>query len=244
MGAAGGVGADHRDPPHPVACRQLGQARFGHRHVVCGRIGAGITGPQHHGQWFTCSLRPVERGQRVKPEAFLIRRLRVFLLTVGREKGRIHIHDQRLLDTGADHRGCVPGRSPSAGTYLGADRVDHRQGCGAITAKVCDQPGHGRIRGHRPEHPRLGPQPVHVGQAVAAHGQTQHQIQHDLPRIVPRKGFTPRSQCRAQSLRHTERFHCFGQQDSTGLGHDPGPAAVNTNTGIKPVEFFTRNVPS
>ncbi len=71
VGAAGGVGADHRGPPHPVACGQLGQGRFGHRHVVCGRIGAGITGPQHHGQWFTCSLRPVERGQRVKPEAFL-----------------------------------------------------------------------------------------------------------------------------------------------------------------------------
>jgi len=63
-----------------------------------------------------------------------------------------------------------------------------------IRGQPGDRAGHRRVRRHRPEHPRLGPQQPDVGQAVPTDRERDRQTTDDLPRVVPGQRPTPRLQ--------------------------------------------------
>ncbi len=86
------------------------------------------------------------------------------------------------------------------------------------------QPGHRRVRGHRPEHPRPGPQRRQIRRAVPAGGQHDPQIQHHLPRS-----------CRAWALRHRANLVDSSRSSPTtaaGLGQQHRPGQTDQPFGV------------
>ena len=199
MGAAGAVGADQHSlarPPARCVAWELRERCFEYCDVIRGGVGASVSLSEHEGKRFTRPGSAVicEGQQRVEPEAFLKGRGREFLVRMRGDQRRVDVDDDRVIDVGAVVRGvlagCGPHPCPGRGTR-GIDRLQHPV---RVSGQGIDQPRHRRVRGHRPEHRRLGTQHRDVGQAVPADRECDRQIGHDLARIMPRQRSAPPAQ--------------------------------------------------
>jgi hypothetical protein len=110
--------------------------------VVGGGVGPGVPRAQQHRRWFPGTGLAVvdERPQRVEAKPLLECRPGLFLLRMGRDQGRVQVHDQRVLHR---HRmiGRVPTRErPRPTTREGPGPVDRREHPVGVVGEPVDGP--------------------------------------------------------------------------------------------------------
>lgn len=156
MRAAGGVGAHQGPSSAAVWLRELGQRLRGRGDVVGGGVAARVARPQQARARLVGALRAVvdEREQGVMSEGLLPGCGGVLLLGVGQDQDAVDVHDHLA----ARVRRRVIGQPPDPLAHVGPSLPHGGQVPGAGRGKRVDQPGDGRIRGHRAEHGGLGPQ--------------------------------------------------------------------------------------
>jgi len=172
--AAGPVRADQHPPPWArVAVGELRQRGLGDSDVIAGLVGAGVARPQQDLECFAGSVRAVvgERQQGVEPVPAFERRSSLLLLRMRGDQRRIQVDNQRLLSGSAVVGGMDTGHTPHGGAGLLPRRRDRLDRLVRIVGQGLDQPGHRRIRRHRPVDPWFGAQGGEVAQRITA----QHQ---------------------------------------------------------------------
>ena len=94
--------------------------------------------------------------------------------------------------------------------------------CGVdLAGKGVDQPGHGRIRGHRPEQPGLGGQGAGIGEAVSTRATLVATSSTTLSRSCTARGLASRLQLGRERSVQAHRAVRLDQRHRPGLGHQP-----------------------
>ena len=218
MGAATGIGADQHAAPRPAG--QLRQRQPGHLDVLGRGVRSGVPGAQQDGQGLpACPIAVVgERSQRMEPIGLLPGRSGFLFLRVRQHDRRVDVHrDQRRVPAG----GAVAGQRPGAHAGCRPGPADRPQRPRALRGQRADQAGDHRIRRHRPRQLRLGAQHRDISQAVPTQGECHGQVGQDLPRVVHRPRRPPPGQGAGQALAQPSDPQRLGQQQPTGLGHQP-----------------------
>jgi len=145
--------------------RQLGEGGVEHRYVIGGGAGAGVAGPQQHGQLLAGGIQP--GAQRVEPEPALVGRRRLFLLRVRPDQGGVDV----------DHvEARVHARRPRPCTGSGPGLADAAQG-GVVDG--LQGPPRRRRRRHLPEQGGLVAQHRQIRDRLAAVGERHRQVDQD-----------------------------------------------------------------
>jgi hypothetical protein len=126
------------------------------------------------------------------------------------------------------------GQHPDPLAYFGPRGTDRGQSLRPACGELVDEPGDGRVGGHRPEHGRLGPQHADIDQAVPAQRDRQGHVRQDLPRIVYRPRPPPRRERRRYRGVQAALADCLGQQHSSGLGDHRPATALDADTRVRP----------
>jgi hypothetical protein len=116
VGAAAGVGADQH--LMTTVAGQLSQGEAGGGDVVVRGVGAGVSRPQHDGQWLAGAAFSVigEDCHRVEAEGFLPGRSCLLLVGVGYEDGGVDVEgDQFAVGAGCGGSGQHPGACSCGG---------------------------------------------------------------------------------------------------------------------------------
>ncbi len=159
VGQPGGIGAgDHLRGRH----RQLGEGGVEHRYVIGSGAGAGVAGPQQHGQLLAGGILP--GAQRVEPEPALVGRRRLFLLRVRPDQGGVDVDHVEVR---------VHARRPRPCTGSGPGLADAAQG-GVIDG--LQGPPRRRRRRHLPEQGGLVAQHRQIRDRLAAVGERHRQV--------------------------------------------------------------------
>ena len=188
--------------------RELREREPGRLDMVGGGVRPGVAGPEHEGQRLPVAVCAVvgPGGHGVMAEGLLPGRTGLFLLRVRDHDGRVQVDDDRAaVAAGRGISGQRPGPLPGSGPR-GPDR---RQRPRPARRQRLDQPGHHRVRCHRPGQGGLLAQHRDIGQAVPAQRQRRGQVRHDLARVVHRPRRPPRLQGGGQAPAqpgHPERF--------------------------------------
>jgi hypothetical protein len=158
VGGPGGVGADQHLAAGPAAgavAGELPQRGAGDGDVVGGGVGPGVAEPRQHRQWLPAARRAVvgEAPQWMESVAAFERRRGLLLVAVRGDQGGVEVDDQRRRRARRGVRGVFPGQRPDPGPGRRAGGVDRGQRGGGVDGQQVQGAGHGRVRGHRPEHP-------------------------------------------------------------------------------------------
>jgi hypothetical protein len=171
-----------------------------------------------------------EREQRVMAERLLPGLGGVLLLGVREDQHSVDVHDHLA----ARVRGRLAGQPPHAVADVGPRPADRREGTGPGRGEGVDQAGDGRVGGHRTEHGGLGPQHRGIGQAVAAQGYGECDVQQDFARVMDRPGLAPRRQCRRYCRVQPCLAGGLDQQYSAGLRDHLATTALDADTRVRP----------
>ena len=163
----------------------------------------------------------------MEPKGLLPGPRRVLLVGVRGDQGGVQVeHHPPVLDRCAGPRPHpLPGSGPRTG--------DRRQRVIGIPGQGRDQPRHRGIRGHQAEHPRLGAQHREIAGGVPTQRDRHRQIQHDLPRIMRRERFTPRSEQPRQLPRQPATAGGVYQQGRARVRHQRLAAGDHRQPGTQ-----------
>lgn len=130
---------------------------------------------------------------RVIPESSLERRRGHLLLRVGDNDRGIHIQHDHLPKIGVSN---LRGRNTTGGLKLRPDVAAGPRPCnlellGLGGGDLVQSSPYRRGRGHRPQHLRLVPQHVDVGDGLTTVGEHQRKVSHDLPTVMNRDKRAP-----------------------------------------------------
>ena len=168
-----------------------------------------------------------------KPNPFLERGFRGFLLGVRGDQRRVHIDDQRVPRARCMVGGVLAGQRPCPGASSLARRVDRCDRPDGVGGERGDQAGHGRIRRDKPEHARLAPQRVDIGERVTTQSERDREIRDNFARIMCRERFPPRRQRVRQRQVEACRAHRFREQDTARLPDRGDSRGVDVNSWVR-----------
>ncbi|MBB2957532.1 hypothetical protein FHX72_001669 [Pseudoclavibacter helvolus] len=129
--------------------------------------------------------------------------------------------------------GVLAGQRPCPGASSLARRVDRCDRPDGVGGERGDQAGHGRIRRDKPEHARLAPQRVDIGERVTTQSERDREIRDNFARIMCRERFPPRRQRVRQRQVEACRAHRFREQDTARLPDRGDSRGVDANSWVR-----------
>ena len=188
----------------------------------------GVPGPQHDGQRLPVPVCAVvgPGGHRMKPKVFF----QVGAACSFSECAITIVASRSTVTRPAVRAGRgVPGQRPRPLPRRRPRGPDRLQRPRQVCRQRADQPGHHRIRRHRPGQARLLPQHRDIGQAVPAQRHRRRQVRDDLPRVMDRPRRPPPGQPLRQAPAQAGHPHRLPQQDRPGLGHQAPAVSGHRN---------------
>ena len=208
--------AAHQGAAVHGALGQLGEGELEQRHVVGGRVGAGVAGAQDPGQGL--AARGLAAEQRVEAEAALVGARGALLVGVRREQRGVDVENHA-----AGRRGAVPG----AGAGRGAGLADLRE---QLLVEALQAAIGGGVGGHRPEEYPLVAQGAEVAEAVAAVGEQHGQVAHHASGLMAHLARV-HAQGRAQALREAQPVGQGAEQHGARARGQVRPLRAHFNAG-------------
>ncbi len=135
----------------------------------------------------------------------------------------------------------APAQSQTRSRAVAPRGRDRRERGVGVLGEPGDQPRHRRIRGHRPEHPRLGAQHRQVAGGVPTQRDRDREIQHDLARVVRRERPPPRPQPGRELLGQATAPRRLDQQRCAGVRHQRLAASDHGQPGTQVLMLHPRS---